>query len=244
MEVLKFRLSGETAFFKKPDVNSNVYFTYGSIHKVALLGMFGAIIGYSGYNKVDILNKKNVYPEFYEKLMHLKIAIEPNNKKNSINKKIQIFNNSVGYASQEAGGNLIVKEQWLENPSWNIYVLLNNDESLKVKEEILNRRAKFIPYLGKNDHIANIDNIEIINEAIRIEEFENIHSLFKKGNVKTEFDDESEESFYRYQERLPEALNEFTSLYEFETFIYTNMLVDDTDDLYVLNINEKNIAFF
>ncbi|MGL4991680.1 MAG: CRISPR-associated protein Cas5, partial [Sarcina sp.] len=56
MEVLKFRLFGETAFFKKPDVNSNVYFTYGSIHKVALLGMFGAIIGYSGYNKIDLLN--------------------------------------------------------------------------------------------------------------------------------------------------------------------------------------------
>ncbi|MGL5822163.1 MAG: type I-B CRISPR-associated protein Cas5b [Sarcina sp.] len=245
MEVLKFRLFGETAFFKKPDVNSNVYFTYGSIHKVALLGMFGAIIGYSGYNKIDLLNKnKSIYPEFYEKLKDLKVAIEPNNKNNSINKKIQVFNNSVGYASQEAGGNLIVKEQWLENPSWNIYVLLDNEEALKLKEEILNRRAKFIPYLGKNDHIANIDNIEVIKDVIETTNFENIHSLFKKGSVKTEFDDESDEYFYRYQEYLPMSLNEVTSLYEFENFIYTNMLVDDTDDLYVLSINEKNIAFF
>ncbi|MGL4991469.1 MAG: type I-B CRISPR-associated protein Cas5b, partial [Sarcina sp.] len=234
-----------TAFFKKPDVNSNVYFTYGSIHKVALLGMFGAIIGYSGYNKIDLLNKnKSIYPEFYEKLKDLKVAIEPNNKNNSINKKIQVFNNSVGYASQEAGGNLIVKEQWLENPSWNIYVLLDNEEALKLKEEILNRRAKFIPYLGKNDHIANIDNIEVIKDVIETTNFENIHSLFKKGSVKTEFDDESDEYFYRYQEYLPMSLNEVTSLYEFENFIYTNMLVDDTDDLYVLSINEKNIAFF
>ncbi|MGL4739469.1 MAG: type I-B CRISPR-associated protein Cas5b [Sarcina sp.] len=245
MDVLKFRLSGKTAFFKKPDVNSNVYFTYGSIHKVALLGMFGAIIGYSGYNKINILSKtSNVYPEFYEKLKALKIAIEPNNKNNSINKKIQVFNNSVGYASQEAGGNLIVKEQWLENPSWNIYVLLNNDEALELKEDILNRRAKFIPYLGKNDHIANIDNIEVIKDVIKVTDFGNIDSLFKKGNIKTKFDDEADECFYRYQEYLPVALNEVTSLYEFENFIYTNMLVYDTDDLYVLNVNEKNIAFF
>ena len=37
MKVLKFKLSGETAFFKKPDVNTFIYFTYGCIHKVAYL---------------------------------------------------------------------------------------------------------------------------------------------------------------------------------------------------------------
>ena len=50
MDVLKFQLSGETAFFKRPDVNTYLYFTYGNIHKVALLGMLGAIMGYKGYN--------------------------------------------------------------------------------------------------------------------------------------------------------------------------------------------------
>ena len=46
MEILRFRLSGKNAFFKKPEVNTYCYFTYGNIHKVALLGMFGAILGY------------------------------------------------------------------------------------------------------------------------------------------------------------------------------------------------------
>ena len=49
MEVCKVTLKGRTAFFKKPDVNSYYYFTYGQIHKVVLLGIFGAILGYSGY---------------------------------------------------------------------------------------------------------------------------------------------------------------------------------------------------
>ena len=51
MKTLRFTLSGKTAFFKKPEVNSYVYFTYGNIHKVALLGIFGAILGYGGYTQ-------------------------------------------------------------------------------------------------------------------------------------------------------------------------------------------------
>ena len=48
MKVVRFTLSGKNAFFKKPEVNACYYFTYGQIHKVALLGMFGAIAGYDG----------------------------------------------------------------------------------------------------------------------------------------------------------------------------------------------------
>ena len=49
MEAVKFTLSGRNAFFKKPEVNAYYYFTYSHIHKVALLGIFGAILGYGGY---------------------------------------------------------------------------------------------------------------------------------------------------------------------------------------------------
>lgn len=59
----------------------------------------------------------------------MKIAILPLNNKGIISKKIQIFNNSVGYASKEQGGNLIVKEQWLENPKWEICILLDCEEA-------------------------------------------------------------------------------------------------------------------
>lgn len=50
MQALKFTLSGKTAFFRRPEVNTYYYFTFGNIHKVALLGIFGAILGYQGYN--------------------------------------------------------------------------------------------------------------------------------------------------------------------------------------------------
>ena len=124
MKALKFTLSGNSAFFKDNVINT-VYLTYGNIHRVALLGMFGAILGYGGYSKQnDMLKKKNKkmsdYPEFYEKLKDIKISIVSNGKNGYFNKKLQTFNNSVGYASKEEGGNLIVKQFWLENPSWDI----------------------------------------------------------------------------------------------------------------------------
>ena len=49
MRSVKFKLKGRNAFFKKPEVNTYCYFTYGQIHKMALLGIFGAILGYDGY---------------------------------------------------------------------------------------------------------------------------------------------------------------------------------------------------
>ena len=60
MKAIRFTLSGKNAFFKKPEVNSYYYFSYGQIHKVALLGIFGAILGYGGYQRKDRDWLKNI----------------------------------------------------------------------------------------------------------------------------------------------------------------------------------------
>lgn len=258
MRVLKFKLYGRTAFFKKPDVNSYYYFTYGNIHKVALLGLFGVILGYGGYNQSSLINnfdkkKSYDYPEFYEKLKNLKIAIEPINEKGIINKKIQIFNNSIGYASRELGGNLIVKEQWLENPAWNIYIVIDNDEALKLEEYITNNKAIYTPYLGKNDHYANILEIEIIDNISELSKITRIDSLCSKEKVvfkiieDDEEDDDNDlyrEDLFKYSEKLPIELDRETNMYVLESFIYSNMLVDSIKDIKVYKIKNKNIVFF
>lgn len=272
MKILKFTLSGRTAFFKKPDVNTYLYFTYGNIHKVALLGIFGAILGYSGYNTMKLKeelnkskkknNEKKIFPEFYEKLKDIKLSIVPRANKGFIPKKIQSFNNSVGYASKELGGNLIVKEQWLENPSWDIYVLMDNEEIEKLAKYILNNKSIYSPYLGKNDHNADIIDSEII-DGIEITDTNSINSiscLFKKNDFNISvFDDEDEEDYddevdykkeeekddlFKYEEKLPIALNKDTNMYELDTFIFTNMDVKLLNDLNVYNIQNKNIVFY
>ncbi|MEG0295172.1 MAG: type I-B CRISPR-associated protein Cas5b [Clostridium sp.] len=254
MKVLKFTLSGETAFFKKPDVNTYLYFTYGNVHKVALLGIFGAIIGYSGYNQQK---KHDVYPEFYDKLKDVKIAIRPNAENGFIPKKVQVFNNSIGYASQEQGGNLIVKEQWLEKPSWDIYILINCEDSERIAKYILNNESIYMPYLGKNDHIANITNVELFENIKVLDSITRIDCLSPKGIFTYETENQfSANRFlngnnkvkgkprFKYEEKLPIKLNDITNMYEYESFIYTNMKVSKNEDVDVYSVNSKNIIFY
>lgn len=258
MKILKFKLSGKTAFFKKPDVNTFLYFTYCNIHKVALLGLFGAIVGYGGYNQLDFkkrIDKKNKekLPEFYSKLKDLKVAIEPLNDGGVINKKVQIFNNSVGYASKEMGGNLIVKEQWLEDPCWNIYLLVDNEEAESISEYILNSRAVYHPYLGKNDHYANISEVELLDCCSKVSDVSKINSLCFRDEVSLEIpeddpfdneDREENEDIFKYSEKLPYELNEETSLYELRSFVFSNMDVTEIKSENVYKVKDKNIVFF
>lgn len=248
MKALKFNLSGGTAFFKKPDVNTYFYFTYGNIHKIALLGIIGAILGLKGYNQQG----KNTYPEFYEKLQDLNVAIIPNNEKGYITKKVQIFNNSVGYASQEEGGNLIVKEQWLERPDWDIYILLDGNQYVEdIENSFLNRSFSYVPYLGKNDHFANIKNIEIL-ELVEKNNADTIHSLFFKSYfdfIKQEIEEFSLEDMeieeqWKYEERLPIALEEHTNQYITEGCILTNLKVKLREEYKLYSHNERTLFFF
>lgn len=230
MKALCFTLNGRTAFFKKPEVNTYYYFTYGNIHKIALLGIFGAILGYGGYIKQYNQNMKKRelekgYPEFYEKLSQLNVSICPNAKHGFFEKKIQYFNNSVGYASKEQGGNLIVKEQWLENPSWTIYVLSDCEEADKLADEMLNSRCVYIPYLGKNDHMADISDVCLMEVQENKSGEGKIDSLLIKENAeiirKRNICGETGMS-YKYQENLPYKLDEWTNNYILKSFIFTD----------------------
>ena len=92
MKALHVTLSGKTAFFKKPEVNTFYYFTYGNIHKVALLGIFGAILGYGGYAQMKAEKRKSKdleegYPEFYERLQNLKVSLHPMQRKDLFRRK-------------------------------------------------------------------------------------------------------------------------------------------------------------
>ena len=221
MKAIKFNISGKFAHFKKPDVNQDVYFTYSHIHKIALLGIFGAIMGLEGYKK-DIID----YPEFYKKLKHLKIAIIP--KKPYFNKKIQTFNNSVGYASSEQGGNLIVKEQWLENPSWDIVIADDgSDEYNELKQRIKNQEFVYNPYLGKNEHFANISNFEEI-ELNKASEPLKCISLVPKDKIKLISSNRRDLNFY-YEEYLPISLKEKFLIYEYEKMIFSSWIVESIE---------------
>lgn len=261
MDALRFTLSGKNGFFKKPEVNSYVYFTYGNIHRIALMGIFGAILGYGGYSQVKDFMKKNrkketlteSFPEFYEKLKNVKISILPSmdHYHGTIPKKIQTFNNSVGYASKEQGGNLIVREQWLENPKWDIVILMDSEEAEKIRDAICAKKCVYYPYLGKNDHMADIGNLWL--GEVKEMEFDmgRLDCLVPADIADiADLDEDKREDLdacgtFKYQEALPWALDPWTNLYVMRTFFYTDDFIklDHGQKVYVLPDGKKIIFY-
>ena len=69
--LISFDLKADFGCMKKPDVNDGLMLTFNMLHKPALLGILGAIVGLKGYSK----NKE--FPEYYTVFKDLKIGIEP-----------------------------------------------------------------------------------------------------------------------------------------------------------------------
>lgn len=252
-ESIKIDLTAKTAILRKPESNE-IYYTYNFPHKIMVLGMLGAIIGLNGYNYYAL--KKNLgedieeMPEFYTKLQNLKIAIIPKIQEHNFARKIQTFNNSVGYASKEEGNNLVIKEQWLENPCWQIYILEDEtSEYEKIKDYLLHRKCEYIPYIGKNDHFADIKNVEMV-QVEKVQNSKKIDSIFKENIIEGEIED-FEEIFafsyegkekYSYKEVLPTKLNAQIGYQKFEPFLFTNKEVDvrEREELY----KAKNLIIY
>ena len=58
-KVISIDLKADFGFFKKPDTNDPIYLTFNMLHKPALLGILGAILGLMGFSEAK--KKKNLF---------------------------------------------------------------------------------------------------------------------------------------------------------------------------------------
>lgn len=221
-------------FLKKPDINDGIYLTYNCLHKPALQGILGAILGFEGYSMEGEM-KENQIPEYREKLGDIRIGTLPLNSSNgSFRKEVIAFTNTVGYASKEEGNVLIIREQTLIKPSYRVFIELdiNNEIESKLDLCLKNQEAEYIPYLGKNDHQLwwenyvewNIDDTDYIPEkeynldSIFLKPYEDEKLLKSQRRVSL---GDSKEKF-AYFERLPKGWHKDLPHYELGEFLYTN----------------------
>ncbi|MCP4523330.1 MAG: type I-B CRISPR-associated protein Cas5 [Candidatus Gracilibacteria bacterium] len=235
-KLISFNLYAEMGFLKKPEMNEGIYFTYNMLHKPALLGILGAILGLKGYEKNS--TKKEVFlPEYYQKLKHLKIGIKPlNSHQGNFSKTTIVYNNSIGFASKETGGNLIIKEQTLIEPNYQIFLLLDVEDTLEKQlyTYIKEQKAVFLPYLGKND-FSVWWNKEEVQEYPAFKLFDYSHeyqidSIFIKEERVNDFlaktltrrNRSQAVPNYFYFEKLPTMFHEQLVQYELDDFVYSN----------------------
>jgi len=228
-KLISFDLKAEMGFLKKPDINDGIYLTYNMLHKPALLGILGAIAGMKGYEK------NGVFPEYYEKLKHLKVGIQPlESDKGNYTKEIVSYNNSTGFASSEEGGNLIVTEQILLKPAYRCFLLLNLDceHEKTLYDNILSYKAVFLPYLGKNDFSAWWTRAKEYDSVKKFDFSSNykVSSIFSKtedaskfvAGCMSMFATEAKESTFLYFEKLPTGFDKQLYQYSYADFVYSN----------------------
>lgn len=255
-KLISFDLQANFGFLKKPDTNEPIYITYNMLHKPALLGIMGAIAGLKGF-KVMLetgRKKKRIYiPEYYEVFKNVKVGIQPLKSENGNYMKTVIrYNNSVGYASKEQGGNLLIDEQTLIKPSYRCFLLLNmnNEMEAKLLNNIENNEAEYLPYLGKNDFSVWWDNFQEYDlKSWDFSEYYKISTLVKKtealANGIVEAMGRAERGQTRAQftffERLPVGYRIDLMQYELADFAFSNAVLDKEyklNDLYQITKNE------
>lgn len=219
-------------FLKKPDINVGTYLTYNMLHKPALLGILGAIAGLKGYSIEGEMKPEDI-PEYRAKLSELEIAITPLASDNgNFEKTVIKYTNTVGYASAEQGGVLIVDEQTLINPSYRIYLLLNNESELHqlLYNRLEKHKTEYVPYLGKNDHQLwwkNFQEWTVLKKDYKPKQNFKIKSIFikplgdKLPREKRPISLEEDVKFI-YFERLPKGWQQDIPHYELDEFLFTN----------------------
>ncbi len=229
-KIISIDLYADFGMLKKPDTNEPIYLTFNMLHKPALLGILGAIIGEAGFKR------KGELPKYYLKLENLKVGIQPlKHEKGNFQKTVIAYNNTTGMASKETGGNLIVNEQTLIAPAFRCYFLLDmeNDIHIKIDANLSKNIAEYLPYLGKNEFSIYWKAYKEYSDAIMFvpkDDFK-IISLYIKDEVINEnkvvqpfspFDSVPRGDSYIYFERLPVAYNKTLLQYEYKNFAYTD----------------------
>ncbi len=174
MKLLKFKLFGDFAHFNQP-ISNRFRNTYSIIPKPQLLGLIGSIVGLGG-NK-----NKEVEPEFYRILRDLKVFVKCNNYQDK--KFVVLYNSMNSYLNNrvDAGPpNVIINEQILLEPNYEIGLLLNENNTIhdRIIKNIQNNQSVFPIYLGKNEFFANIQYISLEDYEINSKEEVSCCSIF------------------------------------------------------------------
>lgn len=253
--IISFILKSDFGFFRKPDTNEGINLSYNVIHRPALLGILGAIVGLNGYQEFGKL------PEYYDFFKDLKVGIEPVEEQLQFQKVSLKYNNTTGYANfdnqEKIPTTLNVEENLMIAPTYKVYleIDLEIEKQKELKDNILGQKSEYIPYFGKNEcfvwwnseECEEISDYEPFNFAtdfsvstfvcLNDNEAEVIHAAVAKAVVSGRKARSSTKQTFIYFERLPTGLEAKPidleedkkvkyGYNELKKFVYTNALFE------------------
>jgi len=185
MKAIKFRLSGDYTLFKKPFANNQPQ-SFVIPPKTAILGMIGAIMGWSKSDYIDMLPFDTF--KYGVRLLTSKI------KKDLIGINLMqgksakfTFNENPLRNPPDRGQRSPTRFEFLKDMEWEIFLIIDNK---KIESELFDRlfSKKFIynPNLGLQSLFAKIEcsKNDLISLEIAKEINDNIYTSFDKNLIK------------------------------------------------------------
>lgn len=255
-KLISIDIKADFGFFRKPDVNNTINLSYNIIHKPAVLGIAGAIVGLEGYTE------KGKLPDYYNAFKDIKIGVQPlDDEKGNFQKTNIKYSDSTGFNNKDKDkkpATRLTEEITLIHPQYRIYMLLNTACGYQVKllDYLSEAKSEFIPYFGKNEFTAwwdkesykeydFVENPEI-NGSIQIKTVFLKDFLLRENTEAPEpdiFSGQEIEIPFMYFERLPKDFDLKLMQYDLGEFVYSSYLIKNAENLKNLFYLKKEDAY-
>ncbi len=182
-QVIKFKLSGEYALFKKPFANNQPQ-SFVIPPKTAILGMIGAIMG---WKKEEYIAKLS-----FAKFSYAVRLVTAKIKKDLIGINLMqgknakfTFNENPLKNPPERGQRSPTRFEFLKDMEWEIFLIIESDDiSEELIERLKDEKFVFNPNLGLQSLFANIEYQKSFKVELAIDIGDNLYTSFEKNFIK------------------------------------------------------------
>jgi len=185
MKAIKFRLSGDYALFKKPFANNQPQ-SFVIPPKTAILGMIGAIMGWSKRDYIDMLPFDTF--KYGVRLLTSKIKKDliGINLMQGKNAKFT-FNENPLRNPPDRGQRSPTRFEFLKDMKWEIFLIIDNKEIEKeLFDRLLSKKFIYNPNLGLQSLFAKIEcsKDDLVDFEIAQDINDNLYTSFEKDFIR------------------------------------------------------------
>lgn len=206
-QAIKFKLSGDYALFKKPFANNQPQ-SFVIPPKTAILGMIGAIMGWSKDKYIEKLP--------FDKFSYAVRLITPKIKKDLIGINLMqgksakfTFDENPLKNPPERGQRSPTRFEFIKDVEWGIFLMIEDGEiQNKLFQRLKSKRFVYTPNLGLQSLFAKIESESLLDIELTNEINNNIYTSFEKDFIR--FGLKKPVSFYN--ELIPVSFNKDRSL--------------------------------
>ncbi len=179
--LVRFRLSGRFAHFLKAEAGVSAL-SYPVPTRTAIMGIIGAIMGLDKDSPQVLLEPADIALAGRLPAVHWHTAKLRKDPPEGL--PFQIKKTAAGNKKTKDEKATLIKQEWLFNPQYTVWVSLPKQYSQKFAERLKERRWYFQPCLGISEMSANVEYLETVKAEKLARGIYPVESVIRQSQVK------------------------------------------------------------